>query len=498
MPGRPSTLDRRRRPRGRLGRKLVLSFVALAMLVVGGSGWFLYEQSVQILEEQMGSHLVAEAQLLASRLESSGDVILRLVPGFENLNWYRAQRDRLRRDQEHTGARRIYVFDRNERSLLDTQPRVPIGRDLHLDMRDRRELEQVWQGQAVHTVRFADRGGIDYMTAYAPIILQGRVVAAVGVDIGPRYTSSIRAFKRGIYFFAALGALLTLVVGLGMARHITRPVRGLVTAAQEIGRGNLDQAISTTATDEIGYLGDTMEEMRQKLLARDAQLRQMLAGVAHEIRNPLGGIEIYAGLIADDLPGDDPRKQHIQKVIGEVRTLNAVISEFLAFARPATPDPEAMAVRPVVEDAAFLLSPEMEEAGVEFHLEVPPDLKAFADAEQIKGALLNLIKNAVQAMDHGGRLTVRGGSGGGETWVEVMDTGPGIPEETQRRLFEPFFTTREKGSGLGLCIVQQAAEKNRGRVEMASAPGRGTSFTVFLPAEPVDEGGAANQRTGQP
>jgi len=136
----------------------------------------------------------------------------------------------------------------------------------------------------------------------------------------------------------------------------------------------------------------------------------------------------------------------------------------------------------VVEDAAFLLSPEMARAGVEFRMEVPPDLSAFADAEQIKGALLNLMKNAVQAMGQGGRLMVRGGRRGGETWVEVADTGPGIPPEVRPRLFEPFFTTRQKGSGLGLAIVQQAAEKNRGRVELASAPGRGTSFTLYLPS----------------
>ncbi|MFC1526135.1 ATP-binding protein [Candidatus Latescibacterota bacterium] len=481
MPNLPQSIDRRSRPRGRLGRKLVLSFVALAMLVVGGSGWVLYEQTLESLEDQMSIHLVAEAQLLANGL--SVDILTKLRPGFENLNWYRSQQNRLRAAQEHLGARRIYVFDRDGRSLIDTQPRIPIGRDLHLDMRDRSELEEAFSGSAVHTVRFTDRGGIDYMTGYAPIHLRGEVVAAVGLDIGPGYTSAIRAFKRSIYLFAGLGALLTLLVGLGMARHITRPVRRLVTAAREIGRGNLVQAIVTEAADEIGYLGDTMEEMRQKLLARDAQLRQMLAGVAHEIRNPLGGIEIYAGLIADDLPDEDPRKQHIQKVIAEVRNLNAVISEFLDFARPAAPSPESVSVSQLVADVAFLLSPEMEAAGVEYRQDVAPDLKAYVDAEQIKRALLNLMKNAIQSMSEGGRLEVRAAATSDEVAVAVIDTGPGIPEKAQGRLFEPFFTTRERGSGLGLAIVHQAVEKNRGSVEVTTIPGEGTTFTLHLPAD---------------
>lgn len=489
MPGSSRAPDRRSQPRGRLGRKLVLSFVALAMLVVGGSGWFLYEHTLTTLEEQMSTHLVSEAQLLAA--SQSTDVLLQLRPGWENFDWYRRQQQRLRQVQKLMGARRIYIFNRDGRSLLDTQPRVPIGRDLHLDMRDRSELQEVWQGRALHTVRLTDRGGVDYMTGYAPVILGGQVVAAVGVDIGPQYTSSIRAFKRSIYFFAGLGALLTLVVGLGMARHITRPVRRLVTAAREIGRGNLERAIETQATDEIGYLGETMEEMRQKLLARDAQLRQMLAGVAHEIRNPLGGIEIYAGLIADDLPADDPRRQHIHKVIGEVRNLNAVISEFLDFARPAPPDPEPVGLAQMVGDAAFLLSPEMEAAGVEYHQEVPAELEVHADAEQIKRALVNLMKNATQAMERGGVLTVWATADGADVQLEVRDTGPGIAPETQRRLFEPFFTTREKGSGLGLAIVAQAVEKNGGRVEVASTPGQGTTFALHLPGAPVEPVSAA-------
>jgi len=468
-------------PTGRLGRKLVLSFVALAMLVVGGSGWVLYERALHSLEEQMSNHLVAEARLLANGM--SGDVLLRLRPGFESLGFYRQEVGRLKRSQKHLRARRVYVFDRKGRSLLDTQPRTPVGRSLHLEVRDRRELEQVWQGNAVHTLRFTDRGGVDYMTGYAPVLYQGEVVAAVGIDIGPGYTSAIRGFKRSVYFFAGLGAVLTLLVGVGMARHITRPVKRLVTAAREIGRGNLDQAVEITGADEIGYLGETMEEMRVKLLARDAEMRQMLAGVAHEIRNPLGGIEIYAGLIADDLPDGDARKEHIQKVISEVRNLNDVISEFLEFARPAPPAPEIVVVRQVVGDAAFLLAPEMEAAGVEYAEDVSPDLRAFVDAEQIKRAVVNLMRNAIQAMSAGGLLTVGAAIKGEEVVIDVADTGPGMPEEVRRRLFEPFFTTRERGSGLGLAIVQQAVEKNRGRVQAVTEESQGTTFTLRLPTE---------------
>ena len=473
------------RPRGSFRRKLIFSFVALTMLVVGGSGWFLYERALESLEAQMSSHLLAETRLIANGLPEH---VARLRPGlgFEMLPYYRQKARWLRQSQDMVGARRIYVFDRKCRSFLDTEPGIPIGRQYDwVKYRDRMEVEEVWQGRATHTVRYTNpETGVDYMTGYAPIRnAKGEVVAVVGVDIGTGFMSAIHGFKRSVYFFAMLSALLTLILGLGMARQVTRPIKRLVTAAREIGRGNLDRAVDTSARDEIGYLSVTMEEMRQKLLQRERQLRQMLAGVAHEIRNPLGGIEIYAGLIADDLPDGDERKRHIFKVIGEVRTLNAVISEFLEFARPAPPVPAPTPVAGLVEDAAFLLSPEMESAGVDYRADVPPGLEVYADGEQIKRALINLMKNALQAMGAGGTLSVRAyGSDEGEVAIEVGDTGGGVPQDVMERLFEPFFTTREKGSGLGLAIVQQALEKNRGRVELASTPGQGTSVKLYLPA----------------
>ena len=470
-------------PRGRIGRKLVLSFVALVMVVVGGSGWILYERAVDSLEEQMSFHLQAEAELLIDGLAI--DVLIGLRPGYETFSVYRLLTDKLRRSQKMLGAQRIYFFDRNCRSLLDTQQGVRIGREYpHLKYRDRTEIEQVWQGHATHSIRVSGEGGIEYMTGYAPVVdkKNGTVVAGVGVDIGPPYRKAIRGFKRSVYLFAGLSALLTLAVALGLARNITRPIRRLVTAAREIGRGNLTRPVDTSAYDEIGYLGETMEEMRRNILERDAQLRQMLGGVAHEIRNPLGGIEIYAGLIAEDLAEEDPRKQHIEKVIDEVRTLNNVISEFLDFARPSAPDPEMCSVSRMIEDAVFMLAPEMERADVAYEQDIAPDLESFVDSEQIKRAVFNLMKNGVQAMNDGGTLSVRAERSGDAVIMEVSDTGPGVPAEVKARLFEPFFTTREKGSGLGLAIVLQSVEKNRGRVSLVSTEGEGTTVRLVLPA----------------
>ena len=473
--GKPTSGER---PRTRIGHKLILSFVLLVMVVVGLSGWVLFELTDRSLERQMRDHLVSVATLVSTNL--SGNVLRYLHPGREHSTLYRTLVGKLQRAEQGVGARQIFVFDRQYRSLLDTDGLMPIGREYPKLLFHRQELERVWKGHTAHSVLFYD-DDVPYMTGYAPIFHDGEVVAAVGVEIGAGFVDSIRVFGRSVLIFAGLGALLTVGVAWGLARTLTRPIQKLVEAAREIGRGNMGQEVATASDDEIGYLGETMEEMRRKLVARDAQLRLMLGGVAHEIRNPLGSIELYAGLIAGDLPAGDERKQHIEKVIGEVRRLNRVISEFLEFARPAPPQPQPTALAPLVADAAFLLAPEMEKAGIQYEMHAAPDLEAYIDGAKIERVLINLMKNAVQAMRDGGHLVVRATAEGGEVIVEVADDGPGMSEEVQARLFEPFFTTKEKGSGLGMAVVGLIVEENRGQIEIDSRQGEGTVCRLRLP-----------------
>ncbi len=465
-------------PRARIGHKLILSFVLLVMVVVGLSGWVLFELTDRSLERQMRDHLVSVATLVSTSL--SGGVVPYLRPGREHSDLYRRLMGKLQRAEQGVGARHIFVFDRQYRSLLDTDGLMPIGREYPKRIFHRRELERVWKGYTAHSVLFYD-GDVPYMTGYAPIFNGGEVVAAVGVEIGAGFVDSIRVFGRSVLIFAGLSALLTVGVAWGLARTLTRPIQKLVEAVREIGRGNMDQEVVTASDDEIGYLGEAMEEMRRKLVARDAQLRLMLGGVAHEIRNPLGSIELYAGLIAGDLPASDERKQHIEKVIEEVRRLNRVISEFLEFARPLPAHPQPTPLAPLVADAAFLLAPEMQAAGISYQEHIAPDLACYIDAEQMERALVNLMKNAVQAMRDGGHLTVRATAADAEVVVEVADDGPGMSEAVQARLFEPFFTTKEQGSGLGLAVVARVVEENRGRIEIDSRQGQGTVCRLRLP-----------------
>ena len=186
--GKPSSGER---PRTRIGHKLILSFVLLVMVVVGLSGWVLFELTDRSLERQMRDHLVSVATLVSTNL--SGNVLRYLRPGREHSDLYRRLMSKLQRAEQGVGARHIFVFDREYRSLLDTDGLMPIGREYPKLLFDRRELERVWKGHTAHSVLFYD-GDVPYMTGYAPIFHDGEVVAAVGVEIGAGFVDSIRVF----------------------------------------------------------------------------------------------------------------------------------------------------------------------------------------------------------------------------------------------------------------------------------------------------------------
>ena len=235
------------------------------------------------------------------------------------------------------------------------------------------------------------------------------------------------------------------------------------------------------SNDELGQLGEAMERMRQQLAERDARMQQMLAGIAHEVRNPLAGMTLFAGILKDELPEGDERRGHVDKINRELGYLERVVNDFLEYARRPKPELRDEPCDALLAEVAQLTSTE------DIPVEAAPcdGLVARADRGQIRRALLNLAKNAVQAATAarhrgGGAVRLSAEERGDELALVVWNRGHEIPPEICERLFEPFYTTREKGTGLGLAFVREIAADHGGRIEVKSASGE-TTFTLVLP-----------------
>ncbi len=364
-----------------------------------------------------------------------------------------------------------------------------------------------------------------YISAYQPIR---------DIDdgiIGMMYVGTLeRPFEdglwRALFIFlgiAALGVALVSAVAITIAGSISRPIHALAEAAKKVAEGDYSAQVKVTSKDEIGYLGECFnsmvrelsratQELRQwaenlesKVEDRTAQLRAMqghliqteklaaigklAAGVAHEINNPLTGILTNSSLMLQDLPPEDMRREDLQIIVDETLRCRKIVKGLLDFARQTKPQKQLVDLKGVLEDVFNLVKNQASFHDIEIELDQDRRLPAvMADKDQMRQVVLNIVLNAAEAMPNGGKIraSTRFDPETNIVQIDIQDNGPGIPDEVKSKIFEPFFTTKKTGTGLGLAIAYGIMERHKGMILIDSAPGRGTTISLRIPAQIED------------
>jgi hypothetical protein len=227
-----------------------------------------------------------------------------------------------------------------------------------------------------------------------------------------------------------------------------------------------------------------LQDNQERLVRAEklAAVGEFTAKVAHEIKNPLTSVGGFARSIYRGTSDDDLNKKYLEVIIQEVERLEGILRELLSFAHPAPPEKIRRNINEIIEKSLVVLQGEVERNQIELDIHLRPDLpEVLYDARQLKQVFLNLFKNAIQAMEEGGKLRVESQKTDRYVCVSIMDSGEGIPLENMSKLFLPFFTTKEDGSGLGLPVSHQILKDHGGFLDVSSQQGVGTNFMVYLP-----------------
>lgn len=301
---------------------------------------------------------------------------------------------------------------------------------------------------------------------------------------------------------------LALVVGLGVmwwTQRLLSPLPHLQRRVAAVARGDL-QSLSKgeSESNELAQLAGEFERMVEALTQRDAKLRQaerlatvgrMAAVVAHEIRNPLSSVGLNVELLEEELPESNTEARALLKAVGrEVDRMTEITEEYLRLARLPEPRLEEEDLAEITKSVTDFVRSEFAAQGVELVVNIAPNLPSVAvDEGQVRQALLNLLRNAREAMPRGGAVHVSLAARDSGVAIRVQDQGSGIDKETQSHIFELFFTTKERGTGLGLPLTQQIVTAHGGTIRCESEEGRGTAFEMWFPRTSVGAGSGATK-----
>jgi signal transduction histidine kinase len=340
----------------------------------------------------------------------------------------------------------------------------------------------------------------------------GRELRVLRTTLGNRIRERVdgaedRERRTGLTIIAL--SLVAIVVGMGataFSARSLRPVRTLIEGVSRIGKGDYTAQLGVRGDDEVATLAREFDKMARSLQARESQLKaqaealaraeqlaavgRISAQIAHEVRNPLSSIglnvemlqEAFARARFDAEDDGQEARELLAAVTREVDRLTDVTEQYLRMARPPKPQLIAEDVTEVLDGVLAFSREELERARVAVVRDFAPDTPpVLADEGQLRQVLLNLLRNAREAMPGGGRLTVATRALEREVEVAIADTGGGMTEAVRERVFEPFFSTKTGGTGLGLAVSQQILQAHGGSLSCTSSPGEGTTFVLRLP-----------------
>ena len=315
-----------------------------------------------------------------------------------------------------------------------------------------------------------------------------------------RKVAKLLARKRG-YHFIALAEIMGLCAFtiLFLVYGVSRPLKVLEKSINKIVKGDYENIPPMSMGDEFEALVSSLNHMLSELNRRTEQLIQsrkmaslgiLTSGVAHELNNPLNNISTSVQILLEELDEGDTeyQRQQLEEVEKQVERSKDIVKALLEFSRDTDYSMMSVRISHLVDSTIKLIRGETP-GTVEIKTDVPETIQADMDPRQIQQVLINLVTNGIQAMTEGGVLSIRAFESPDEPGVciQVEDSGAGIPRENLPKIFDPFFSTKDvgRGTGLGLSVSHGIVKKHGGRIEVKSEPGRGSTFTVFLPHHPV-------------
>ncbi len=456
-----------------------------------------------------------EKAVLLSNIIKKSLVILMI----EN-KWYELQSLLEDFTKESPELKEVRIFNPDTGYIIASADEKDIGKKIY-----ERDWEVFKRGD--ERAFIIEKDGLTFATRVSPILnepacyrchsREKHILGVIDVEVSlERAGHYIKESSFKHFSGLAIGfVFISIIFIIGSELIINKPIKRLAHAMQKVESGDLTVRLKSHGYDEISYLTGSFNNMISSLEAakkeiesyhiqqmekasRLASLGEIMSGIAHEIKNPLTGISCAIQVLCSEIGADDSKKEIVNEVLNQIKRLDRTVKDLLDYAKPKPPSFSLLNLREPIEKALFLLYPEAKRRNVDVTVEVSEDMPmVIADSDQMQQVFLNLSLNAVHAMPNGGTLKIKLSQVDydkelqkelkiktKENKIAVIrfeDTGIGIAPEDIDKIFEPFFTKKTKGTGLGLPISYKIVQEHGGDIDVKSEVGKGSVFSVYLP-----------------
>lgn len=328
-------------------------------------------------------------------------------------------------------------------------------------------------------------GGNYIKAAAIPVITGLSSPAVLVVWGGAEFMTIVEQITGSLFWIVLISIIVAVSLAIVFSQSLIQPVKQLSAYAKSIQENIYSVPVDLKRDDEFGDLNQSLSDMHMEIKQNEQSTKQLLSGIAHEIKNPLGGIEIYSELLNEELSTGSSGKtsgeqqSYLGKITQELRHLKQIVLEYLDYARPLKSELKSLSIESMFEDAYRILLPEFKQKKVEYTFSGNGEV--VGDESKLRRVFVNLLKNGLEAVVEEGSITVDIRNHDSAVGIEVSDDGAGIPEDSLDKIFQPYFTTQDRGYGLGLTIVKNIINEMNGTIIVKSKVGKGTRFILELP-----------------
>lgn len=451
--------------------KIVITFLVVTILLVAVLAKVSYNFMYEFYLNQLSENVKQTTNLTVSKIEDEYINILQNGILTESTKEYFS--DFLKSQEFDNVYSEIFLFDKNLNTIVHSDSKKLVNTKEPKLFLNETEIFELKNNSITVSLPFKGNDNNWYLWGFYKFSDD----YWLAVRASASNFESINELPKTIWFFGLIGILFSIILGLWISKSITKPITKLVNFSSGIGKGNLNENPPTKMKGELKILSDALVLMRDNIANNQKEKEKILAQIAHEIRNPLGGIELLTSLIHESFNENDKNKEYTAKVLNELAGLKELITSYLNYSRPTQANIEKINIKVLVDESISFVQNELETKNIRVNLDLKLN-EIYFDRIHLRNILLNLLKNSIDSIDENGEIIIESFEKGNKYFIKISDNGVGIENENIEKIFEPFFTTKNNGTGLGLASCKKFCEENSAKI-ITENLAKGSSFTII-------------------